>query len=57
MGLRSAWKKDGVRRLEDELEYYQDMYDNYGDQEFKEMIPKIKEELAKEKADLEELEN
>jgi len=55
MGLRSAWKEDGIRRLEDELEFNQDMFDTYGDQEYKDMIIRIKQELDEERADLEEL--
>ncbi len=57
MGIRSAWKEDGIRRLEDELEFNQDMFDTYGDQEYKDTIAIIKQELEKERADLEELQN
>jgi len=55
MGIRSAWKEDGIRRLEDELEFNQDMFDTYGDEEYKDMITRIKQELDEERADLEEL--
>jgi len=57
MGFRSAWKQDGIDRLESELDRYQDLYDTYHDQEYADMIKIITEELEKAKADLEELEN
>jgi len=57
MGFRSAWKQDGIDRLESELDRYKDLYDTYHDQEYADMIKIITEELEKAKADLEELEN
>ena len=51
MGFLSAWKEDGIARLESELANYQDLYDTYGGEDYKQMIDIITEELEKERGD------
>lgn len=55
MGLRSAWIQDGIRRLESELDYYQGLLDDYGDEEYRQQVAIITEELEKERQKLEAL--
>jgi len=57
MGIRSAWLKDGINRLESELDYYQGLLDQHGDEEYRQQVETIEGELTEERAKLEELEN